>query len=90
MTFIVFSLTNLQPNLEKLAKSEASVRMTDDQVVSWIANNGFDTPMISRYGQWLGVVPAHVAQGPDGPVGRCLPRGTDPANAPSFCGTDLR
>ncbi len=68
LTFIVFSLTNLQPNLEKLAKSEASVRMTDDQVVSWIANNGFDTPMISRYGQWLGLVPGWVKTMEDGEV----------------------
>ena len=75
LTFIVFSLTNLPPNLEKLAKSEASVRMTDDQVVSWIANNGFDTPMISRYGQWLGVVPGWVKTMEDGEVrGRCIER----------------
>lgn len=29
LTFAVFCLTNLQPNLEKLARSEGSVRMTD-------------------------------------------------------------
>ena len=87
LTFIVFSLTNLQPNLEKLAKSEASVRMTDDQVVSWIANNGFDTPMISRYGQWLGVVPGWVKTMEDGEVrGRCIEKGADPAAAPVRCG----
>ncbi len=87
LTFIVFSLTNLQPNLEKLAKSEASVRMTDDQVVSWIANNGFDTPMISRYGQWLGVVPGWVKTMEDGEVrGRCIEKGADPAAAPARCG----
>ncbi|MDQ2067812.1 ABC transporter permease, partial [Xinfangfangia sp. CPCC 101601] len=32
LTFVVFYLTNLPPNLEKLAKSEASARMTDEQV----------------------------------------------------------
>ena len=29
LTFVVFYLTNLPPNLEKLAKSEASARMSD-------------------------------------------------------------
>ena len=40
LTFVVFFLTNLQPNLEKLARSEGSVRMTDDAVDSWILENG--------------------------------------------------
>lgn len=87
LTFIVFTLTNLPPNLEKLAKSEASVRMTDEQVASWIANNGFDTPMISRYGQWLGLLPGWVKTMDDGEVrGRCIPKGSDPAVAPTRCG----
>lgn len=87
LTFIVFYLTNLPPNLEKLAKSEASVRMTDDQVVSWIANNGFDSPMLSRYGQWLGVLPGWVKTMEDGEVrGRCIPKGSDPTLAPERCG----
>ncbi|TXH99075.1 MAG: ABC transporter permease [Pseudorhodobacter sp.] len=87
LTFIVFSLTNLQPNLEKLAKSEASVRMTDDQVVSWIANNGYDTPMVSRYAQWLGLAPGWVKTMEDGEVrGRCIPKGSDPAVAARYCG----
>ena len=57
LTFIVFALTNLGRNLEKLAKSEASVRMTDDQVSNWIKDNGFGDPLISGYSQWLGLVP---------------------------------
>jgi len=87
LTFIVFTLTNLPPNLEKLAKSEASVRMTDEQVASWIANNGFDTPMISRYGQWLGLLPGWVKTMDDGEVrGRCIPKGSDATLAPRYCG----
>ena len=87
LTFIVFSLTNLQPNLEKLAKSEASVRMTDDQVVSWLAGNGYDTPMISRYAQWLGIVPGWVKTMESGEVrGRCIAKGQDPATADRYCG----
>ncbi len=41
LTFIVFALTNLSPNLEKLAKSEGNARMTDAQVVSWLEKNGY-------------------------------------------------
>lgn len=68
LTFIVFYLTNLPPNLEKLAKSEASARMTDAEVESWIARNGFGRPIMVRYGEWLGVVPGWT--GEDG-RGRC-------------------
>ena len=87
LTFIVFYLTNLPPNLEKLAKSEASVRMSDDQVVSWIENNGFNAPVISRYGQWLGVLPGWTKTMEDGSVrGRCIAKGSDPTLAPNYCG----
>jgi peptide/nickel transport system permease protein len=87
LTFIVFYLTNLPPNLEKLAKSEASVRMTDEQVVSWIANNGFDSPVLARYGQWLGVLPGWVKTLENGETrGRCIAKGSDPAMASSYCG----
>ena len=34
LTFVVFFLTNLSPNLEKLAKTQGNMRMTDDEVVS--------------------------------------------------------
>ena len=87
LTFIVFWLTNLGPNLEKLAKSEASVRMSDEDVISWIENNGYSSPVLSRYGQWLGVVPGWVKTMEDGSVrGRCLEAGADPAAAPRYCG----
>lgn len=36
LTFIVFFLTNLDPNLEKLTKSEGNQRMTDVQVENWL------------------------------------------------------
>ena len=87
LTFIVFYLTNLPPNLEKLAKSEASVRMSDEQVATWIANNGFDTPVLSRYGQWIGVLPGWVKVMEDGTIrGRCIAKGSDPAVSARFCG----
>ncbi|MBL4813722.1 MAG: ABC transporter permease [Rhodobacteraceae bacterium] len=87
LTFIVFMLTNLAPNLEKVAKSEAGARITDEEVVSWLDKNGYGSPMIVRYGEWLGVIPGWVREADDGTVfGRCIARGTDAALAPARCG----
>ena len=87
LTFIVFYMTNLPPNLEKLAKSEASVRMDDAAVASWLERNGHSGPVVMRYGQWLGVLPGWTLTAEDGTVtGRCIARGQDPATAPSHCG----
>lgn len=87
LTFVVFYLTNLPPNLEKLAKSEASVRMSDEDVIKWIENNGYATPVISRYGQWLGVLPGWVKTLETGEVrGRCIAKGQEPAEAARYCG----
>jgi len=86
LTFVVFYLTNLSPNLEKLAKSEASARMTDEQVESWLASNGFASPVLTRYGEWLGVVPGWTGTTQDGrPTGRCVNRATG-AEPPRYCG----
>ena len=87
LTFIVFYLTNLPPNLEKLAKSEGSVRMADDAVVSWLEKNGHTGSVFVRYGRWLGVMPGwtHVAE--DGTVtGKCIAKGMAPDEAPTYCG----
>ncbi|MEQ8365613.1 MAG: ABC transporter permease [Roseicyclus sp.] len=88
LTFVVFFLTNLFPNLEKLAKTQGNARMTDAEVVSWLDRNGYGGPMIMRYGEWLGVVPGWTREDPrDGEItGRCIDPGTDPADAPRFCG----
>ncbi|MCU0901273.1 MAG: ABC transporter permease [Cypionkella sp.] len=87
LSFIVFCLTNLAPNLEKLARTEGSVRMSDEAVASWIENNGHGGSMVMRYGQWLGVVPGWVRTDDKGVTrGRCLAEGADPASAPRFCG----
>ena len=45
LTFIVFILTNLYPNLEKLAKSEGNFRMPDHEVATYLANNGYRSPL---------------------------------------------
>jgi peptide/nickel transport system permease protein len=88
MTFVVFFLTNLYPNLEKLAKTQGNARMTDAEVASWIDRNGYGGPMILRYGEWLGVVPGWTREDPGtGRItGRCIDPGMDPADAPRFCG----
>ncbi len=87
LTFIVFFLTNLAPNLEKLAKSEVNQRMSDDAVTSWLANRGYTQPLPVKYGQWLGVLPGYVIEGTDGTVrGRCIDQGMAPEDAPTFCG----
>ncbi|WP_109564032.1 ABC transporter permease [Jannaschia seohaensis] len=87
LTFIVFTLTNLEPNLEKLAKNQANARMTDDQVISWLDNRGYNDPMLIKYGRWLGVLP-HFTREEDGEVvySRCATPGTTIEEAGSFCG----
>jgi peptide/nickel transport system permease protein len=88
LTFVVFFLTNLYPNLEKLAKTQGNARMTDAEVASWIDRNGYGGPLIVRYGEWLGVVPGWTREDPDTGewTGRCLARGETPDDAPRFCG----
>ena len=87
LTFVVFYLTNLPPNLEKLAKSEASARMTDADVVSWLAENGFAQSMPARYGEWLGVMPGWTRVDDDGRLrGRCVAAGDTAETAARYCG----
>jgi peptide/nickel transport system permease protein len=87
LTFVVFFLTNLGPNLEKLAKTQGNNRMSDAEVVQWLENNGYSRPIVVRYGEWLGVVPGWTRENRDGDiVGRCIDQGMDPAEAPTFCG----
>jgi peptide/nickel transport system permease protein len=87
LTFVVFYLTNLPPNLEKLARSEGSVRMSDEAVAGWIQQNGHGGSVFLRYGQWLGVVPGWTRVDDKGVArGRCFAAGTDPAAAPRYCG----
>ncbi len=86
LTFIVFFLTNLPPNLEKLAKSEAGSRISDEEVQSWLNKNGHGSPLVVRYGEWLGVMPGWRLEENGVTTGRCIERGQDPETAPKFCG----
>lgn len=56
LTFVVFFLTNLEPNLIKLAKSDGNMRMTDAETMQWLENRGHLRPFHERYFEWLGGV----------------------------------
>lgn len=87
LTFLVFTLTNLYPNLEKLAKTQGNFRMSDAEVTSYLERNGYLQPMIVKYGEWLGVVPSYRHENSDGTIqGRCIQPGQSPEEAPQFCG----
>ena len=86
LTFIVFTLTNLEPNLEKIAKSEIGSRATDADVESWLGKNGFKQPILLRYGEWLGVLPGWTHDNNGALAGRCIKPGVTAATAPARCG----
>ncbi len=87
ITLVVFYLTNLQPNLEKIAKSEAGARISDEEVTSWLEKNGYAQPLLKRYGEWLGVAPGWTHTDEKGALhGRCVTKNTDPAAIPRYCG----
>ena len=87
LTFVVFFLTNLYPNLEKLAKTQGSQRMSDAEVSQWLDNRGYTQPVVLKYGQWLGVLPTPVIEGTDGELrSRCKDADMSIEEAPRFCG----
>ena len=89
LTFIVFFLTNLYPNLEKLAKTQGNFRMSDEAVTSWLTKEGYLQPLPVKYGQWLGVLPGWTLETDAGVTGRCA-KGTVPVEmaqgVPKYCG----
>ncbi|MGR3501298.1 ABC transporter permease [Pseudaestuariivita sp.] len=87
LTFIVFFMTNLYPNLEKLAKTQGNFRMTEEEVISYLEPRGYTQPVLIKYAEWLGVKPAFQGEAADGrPLGRCVRPGMEPEDIPSFCG----
>ncbi len=87
LTFIVFFLTNLAPNLEKLAKTQGNARMSDAEVVQWLDNRGYSRPLLVRYGEWLGVAPGWTRVADNGEeTGRCVDFGMTIEDSPRFCG----
>jgi len=53
LTLIVFYLVNLPGNLEKVAKTEGNMRMTDEEVAAWLDDQGYNRPFFVRYGEWI-------------------------------------
>lgn len=87
LTYIVFFLTNLFPNLEKLAKFEGNQRMTDAEVISWLEPRGYLQPLPVKHAQWLGLMPGFTHTDENGKVtGRCIGPGVAPEDAPRYCG----
>ena len=87
LTYIVFFMTNLFPNLEKLAKTQGNFRMTEAEVVSWLEPRGYLQSTPAKYLEWIGLAPGHVGTAVDGrTVGRCIVPGLEPEDAPKYCG----
>jgi peptide/nickel transport system permease protein len=83
LTLVVFALSNLPGSLTTLAKTQASVRMTDADVAAWLERNGYDRPMLVRYGEWLGLLPAWQPAADSGILTRC---GEPPGGQARRCG----
>lgn len=81
LTFIVFFMTNLSPNLEKLAKTQGNIRMSDEQVESWLIKHGYAQNVFKKYGEWIGVRPSlkTVIQEDDGKAPKVYSRCSRPA-----------
>ncbi|MDG1472550.1 MAG: ABC transporter permease [Ascidiaceihabitans sp.] len=91
LTFIVFFLTNLYPNLEKLAKTQGNFRMSEEAVESYLGDRGYLDAMPVKFGRWVGVVPGWVTEKVDDDgnpivIGRCFARNTPQDQRAKFCG----
>lgn len=87
LTYIVFFLTNLYPNLEKLAKTQGNFRMSDEAVASWLEKGGYLQSTPKKYAEWLGLLPSYRHTDEAGKVtGRCIRQGAAPEDSPTFCG----
>ncbi len=53
LTFVVFSLVNLEPNLKKLALQQNNNRMSQEAVESWLESEGYRRPLVVRYAEWV-------------------------------------
>ena len=50
LTFVVFTLVNLEPNLRKLALEQNNNRMSAEAVDTWLEQEGYRRSLVVRYG----------------------------------------
>ena len=62
LTFIVFWLTNLYPNLEKLAKTQGNFRMSDEAVTCYLGDRGYLEPLADQICTMAGCCPGWVTR----------------------------
>ncbi len=87
LTYIVFFLTNLYPNLEKLAKTQGNFRMSEAEVSSWLGDRGYLQPTPVKYLEWVGALPGYSIVKDDGQlVGRCVRPAVAAEDTPRYCG----
>jgi peptide/nickel transport system permease protein len=87
LTYIVFFMTNLYPNLEKLAKTQGNFRMSDEAVTSFLESRGYLQSTPRKYMEWIGIAPGYLSEGANGePLGKCVRPGMEMADVPRFCG----
>ncbi|MCY4287856.1 MAG: ABC transporter permease [Aestuariivita sp.] len=72
LTFVVFFITNLYPNLEKIAKTQGNFRMSEAEVERYLAANGYSQPILLKYAQWVGIAPGWITEIDEGVRGRCF------------------
>ena len=86
LTFAVFYLVNLEPNLRKLSISQTNMRATDAMIEGWLVNNGYREPFLERYGVWLGVWPKSPAIDPETGVAKPRFSFCNEPTEPTFAG----
>ncbi|MEL7089508.1 MAG: ABC transporter permease, partial [Planctomycetota bacterium] len=87
LTFVVFFLTNLYPNLEKLAKTQGNFRMSEEQVDTWLSARGYTDNTFVKYGRWLGVAPGWTGTTTEGKeIAQCYATETPVEDRPTYCG----
>jgi peptide/nickel transport system permease protein len=66
LTFVVFYLVNLEPNLKKLALTQTNSRASQTEIESWLDRYGYRDPFLKRYAEWVGLWPKQPARSEDG------------------------
>ena len=86
LTYIVFFMTNLYPNLEKLAKTQGNFRMSDEAVASYLEDRGYLQSTPRKYLEWVGLVPGYLTEKDGVPLGKCVRPGMTTEEVPNYCG----